>query len=208
MIADVQPADRVATARCVRFGPRGWRVPQQPFRRFEAGVWPTARGSGSMAPRRFFRVSTSIVPPRQSMSIRRRSATSPGRSPKVDRNWTVAWSRCLHGVGVSNDPSTCWTCCSVSERGSQAAREHPSGGELRRRPHSGASTIPHLSHSGSRPPIGSSTSWKPSDYAEYRSMQSPAFTRAAGRTPHSPELRIAPIGLNRFAVDGGSPRRH
>ena len=56
---------------------------------------------------------------------------------------------------------------------------------------SAASPTPLLSHSASRPPIVSSTSWKPSDYAEYRSTRSPASTRAAETTPHSPELRIA-----------------
>ena len=38
----------------------------------------------------------------------------------------------------------------------------------------------------------SSTFWKPSDYAEYHVAQRPAFTRVVARTPHSPELRIAP----------------
>ena len=53
--------------------------------------------------------------------------------------------------------------------------------------------IPHLSRSGSPPPTGSSTSWKASDYAEYRSRQTPESTRPAEPTPHSPELRIAPV---------------
>ena len=57
----------------------------------------------------------------------------------------------------------------------------------------GASRIPHLSHSASRPPTDSSTSWKPADYAEYRSTKSSGSTRATEPTPHSPELRIAPV---------------
>ena len=53
-------------------------------------------------------------------------------------------------------------------------------------------TMPHrgLSHSASRPPTASSTSWKLSDYAEYWSTRSPTPTRPAeGDVPAAVGIR-------------------
>ena len=76
-----------------------------------AGGWsPTSRGRGRTAPRRVLRVRNSTVPSRQSMSSRRRLATSPGRKAKLERHNTIARSLRPNGEVPSSDASTRSSC--------------------------------------------------------------------------------------------------
>jgi hypothetical protein len=89
---------------------------------------PASRGRGNRAPRPVLRVRRWIVPARQSRSSRHRSATSPGRSPNVARQITIARSRCPHGVAVLDDASTCSSWSSRRHRGSVDNRQNATVG--------------------------------------------------------------------------------
>lgn len=143
---------------------------------------------GEPCPGGVLRARNSTVPARQSRSSKQRSATSPGRSPRVDRHNTTARSLCPYGVEASNEASTLASCRSLRHRGSVESRQWATAGTA----------------ASSR---SSQSPWTRKNRKNDRSAVRTAFIeRGENRPLIEPTKSITWEGLKRLGSIGSSPR--